>query len=464
MASKRISYSDRKKLSDFAANLYEVILDPHQRVWLDSMMTSNKFFCLASRQIGKSMVAAYAAILCAAGYGDIPAHDVMIISKDRATAMIMIKACNLHLECIEMVAKIDHDIEGGNQRVVLKNGKVIQSFSGDEASLRGFTGTVIIDELEANKSDHEKLFSQALAVSSSRDYYKVIVLTNAGVRNGFTDRFLHSEYYEEARTFWAIHVTSISDVYGENLPQKYREIKASSTGRDWMKEYECVFTDGSESAFDSEQVARCINNPFFSDFAGYRVMGIDVGLKVNPTGVTVADVGGGKCKIIHQELWFARHTDDQVKDVLALVAELGIHRIVIDKGGIGLPIYQSLCRKLGEDRIVGTQFNTSSRQTWFNIMQRLVHDGSIQLGNNSMMVDDLNALGIDEFGKLIVPQRSHNGFKIHCDLYESLSCIMPYVAEKASTTGKGREERQKMQKRMQDNLRTVWGDSNRYYG
>jgi len=375
----------------------------------------------------------------------------------------LIRAVHNHLDGIAMVEDITHDELDSTQRIALKNGNYIQAFSGNPESIRGFTGHVIVDEWASSPYDAEALYMQALAVTSSRSDYRIIMLTNAPGTGSFVDQFMHSESYELARTHWKIFTTTIWDAYPNGFPPNIQAVFESAPPRRWAREYECMSLEGTDPAFDYDSVVSCTNNPYLDDIQAFRVLCVDPGATNNPTGITISDCGGGMVKLRYVDMWFAKPLEDQVSEIVRLVGEHRVNAVVCDQGVFGLSIVQSLRKRLGEGFVRGVSVNTNSRNTAYQVLSKLLVDKRISVVDNKFLIDDLNTASLDDRGRLILPRRPMGKHEMHCDALDSLLMAMPYAHDRGASTSQQASHAQQTKRMMMEELQVAVDRSSSSY-
>lgn len=250
----------------------------------------------------------------------------------------------------------------------------------------------------------EELFQQLFAVSSSKPYLKIIILTNASVKGGFVDRFINDREWQGAREEFKIITTTILDAYPDGLPPKIESIRRSIPYYQWEREYLCVAASG-EDTLNNDLVKKAINKDLF-DIKGYKVLTLDLGLTRNPTGLTVIETGGGKINVLTQEYLFKTPIETIVERTVELFKAHGCNRVIVDKGVSGLALYQLLVRRLGEGMVDGVNVNNSSRQKDFKILERAIEEETISFGGNDLMLDDLMSISLDKIELLYFQKES----------------------------------------------------------
>jgi hypothetical protein len=430
---------DTVGLAKYHKFMWERVLRPYQKEWILSILHGRYSGMLGARQIGKSYAIGYAAILLASGYRDksvvIQPHDVLIISADQNKAQNIIRSVQSHLDKIGIaVGEIKDDRLGGLQMAVLTNGKRITAVSGRPKSLQGFTGTVLVDELSITDWDPEELFAQALAVSSAEDSFRVCLVSNADREGSFVHRFFfdEGEEWRNRRDDFRLHNTTIWDAYGENLPSRILSVKKAMSDRMWSRFYENQFIAGDDGRFESDLISSCVGN-VVKPFDGVRILSIDPGHTINPSGLVIADAGGGRLNVLYSDLWFGVDEEEQIERIGNLMNSYACSKILFDQGtNIG---FRQRLEKIWGTRLIPVSVSRNKQNMWADELDKLLNEKRINIrSTDKWLIQDLKSLGLDERMNLVVPERRYKNthFKIHADAAMALLYMMEYVGVAAT--------------------------------
>lgn len=416
------------------------VLRKYQRDWLDGALHGNVFI-LGSRQIGKTYLLSYLAFLLAAGYRDdnieLPPSDVWVISADKSKAQNIIREVNKRIcEFEQVVEPVSHRTMGGKQSAVLANGKTITALSGRAASLQGFTGHVIVDELSITSSKPEDILAQAMSVSSSKGWYRMVVCSNADRRGSFIDNFLNGEeeYWRGRRSGFRVYDTTIWDAYPE-LTDKLIKIRNTISIESWQRFFENRFVSGDAKLFKESQLITAGNPGVGPTDSGSVWISVDPGFSAtgNPSGVIVARIASGRIHVIDVQRWWAKPTGDQIEALVKLYRDWGAVSCLVDIGSAGLAIAQGL-----ESRCRVTRVSVSRKtiQEGFDKIRTGLDEGRITFSDSCWALkEDLLSIEVDENGSYIIPQVPHkSGGKLHADTAMALL----YIAQNIKNKGENR--------------------------
>ena len=417
-------------------------LRPFQQQWIRSIVSNRQTFILGARQIGKSTSVAVAAIFIAAGWTG-TAQDVLILSKDLRASQQMIRSIKRELRNTESITgeQIKDPRLGSESRIALVNGCYIQAFPGNPDSLQGFTGTVIIDELEANASNGtntEEIFSQAMFVSSANPNFRIVIVTNAGATNGFTDKLLYSDEprWQSRRSAFAITNTNVYDAYPNGLPKHIQAMKDQLGDLEWQRWYMNESVEGAEQLISELQLMECTRTgPHSMPRGGIRILSIDPGFVNNPSGVVIVEYGNGKANIIHSDHWYKMPIPQQLQNITELIRQYSVSKIIIDQGTQGWGMAQSLKEKY-PTMTTTRNTNTNTRDREGAALQTLIRERRLHIPEHMIdLIEDLKLLYTDEKQHINLGlRRVSNGCDVHGDAADALLYCMEHLTSTVERT------------------------------
>jgi phage FluMu gp28-like protein len=360
----------------------------------------------------------------------IPPHDVHIISETYNKAMHVIKEIRKLVDEMDIIEKVSHNVLGGKTEVVFKNGQTITAHAGRVGCLQGYTGTVMWDEVSLSQSDHEEMMQQALATSSAKDYYRVILATNADKYGSWVWNMWHStdEEWKRRGKLLKKHPVSIYDAYPNGIPNHILERKAMMSDRGWRRWYLNEFLTGDDNRFDLESIHQASKHEWNCN-NGLRILSIDPGWSTtgDPSGVVVVAATGGRVEVLHSDLWFGMPEADQRAKIRELMVKHRCSRIIIDQGVGGLVMTQALKREYGDHCVYPVSFNKNKYALWSMELDKLLSEGNLKIPkHNRYLIEDLSSIEVDSKGNIHLPRVSHSVGKSmrHCD---SAAALMPIV-------------------------------------
>ena len=417
------------KLSEFHDLFYSEVLKPHQRGWLNSILGPDDVFILGSRRIGKSFVSSYAAVILALGHDDRPAADVVCISKDLRTAQELIREVTKHAEAMNQLENITHNTRGSQTSVWLKNGKRVMAMPGLPESARGLSGHVIVDEFAGNTADPDELFAMATTIPSSHKHLKTIILTNADHQGSWTDQFVNNpaDGWEDRRWGFTVSCTTVDDVYPDEYPEHIEQQRRRLPARIFAREYLCQFVSGQDVLFPLDVLSELVGDaPRYRDAA--TVLAWDPGFTSDPAGYVVCDVSSGRVCVIESGTLWEQSESEQRGHIERLVDEHEVTKLLVDPGTAGFTLAANLKRKYGGmcDKL---SVNAKRYARWCSELERLVDENKLAITGAGWkeLVQQINRLGKDKTGKLVVPRTRQGNRMCHQDAAVALLMVMEVV-------------------------------------
>ena len=404
-------------------------LRPFQVEILDAALEDNFIAIIGARQIGKTSILSLISVLLAGGIkkpsdgSTIPAHDVWIISATFDKGLNVIREVNSILQKMDLIDKISEDRLGGKTQAVLKNGKMITAVAGKPGCLQGYTGTVLWDEASLTQHEESDIYTQALAASSAKDYYRVILASNADKHGSWTHSFFHSqqEDYKRMRGMFNVFDVDIYKAYTNGIPPHILKRKEAMTSSAWQRFYLNLFLSGEEGRFKVALIEACKTNKARGKRSdGIKVLSIDPGFSINgnPAGVVVASINNSSIEVLEAHHWFGKTESDQRAMIDALVQQHQVSRIYIDQGVGGMVMRDNLIKTYGKHAVVPLSVNRNKYQLWSLEIEKLLTSGGLKINEGcECLIEDLLSFEVDGVGNLLVPERpaSNGTSKIHAD-------------------------------------------------
>ncbi len=266
---------------------------------------------LWGRQSGKGYTSAFLAVADAMSA---PGNNWIIAAPTERQAIETLEKCKAWArEFAQILTEGEAEMEAADglasikaKIIVFDNGSKIYALPGRPASLRGFSGNLILDEFaffengaEVWKAIYPVITNPASGVKKIR-----ITSTPAGKGNQFfklvDENFLNPK--EDRPIKWSVHKATIHTVareweaagmlHGKSAEQYVEEIRAGFDAPDaWPQEFECEFVDSDNFLlpYDIIALAESAEASLFCDPALFRergralYAGIDFGRQNDPT-------------------------------------------------------------------------------------------------------------------------------------------------------------------------------------
>lgn len=277
-----------------------------------------------------------------------------------------VKAANLSVaESEEEFDALEKDTKVKAKVIELPNGSKIYALPGKPTSLRGFTGSVIIDEFAFFENQKEVWKAVYAVIVNPMASIKRIIITSTP--NGKGDMFykLVDENYlnpkEGRKIKWEVQKVTIHEaakdweaagkLNGMTAEQYVEEVKAGfDTPEAWPQEFECAFldTDNVLLTFDMITAAESTDaalHGFDETEPGTFYGGFDFGRTSDPSVFWYAKKVGDVLVLRDLLLLENMSTDDQVKATESRVRKCRI--VAVDYTGPGIGYGDTVVKKFG---------------------------------------------------------------------------------------------------------------------
>lgn len=277
-----------------------------------------------------------------------------------------VKAANLSVaESEEEFDALEKDTKVKAKVIELPNGSKIYALPGKPTSLRGFTGSVIIDEFAFFENQKEVWKAVYAVIVNPMASIKRIIITSTP--NGKGDMFykLVDENYlnpkEGRKIKWEVQKVTIHEaakdweaagkLNGMTAEQYVEEVKAGfDTPEAWPQEFECAFldTDNVLLTFDMITAAESTDaalHGFDETEEGTFYGGFDFGRTSDPSVFWYAKKVGDVLVLRDLLLLENMSTDDQVKATESRVRKCRI--VAVDYTGPGIGYGDTVVKKFG---------------------------------------------------------------------------------------------------------------------
>lgn len=306
----------------------EKLLYPYQQKWFNDQ--SRFKIALKSRQIGYSTLFGIEALLEATE----KARKILLVSASERQSK----------ELLEKVYKWDRLINKTSGKSLLKNqsktecttvsGGVILSLPANPHTIRGFTGSVFLDEFAFHQQANE-IFKSVFPMIIRNPSFKLrIGSTPCGDVGKFYDLWINDNSFSK-------HRVTLDDAIADGIPVDKNEILANFTLDEYLQEFDCQFISSNSTFITMALLQRA----FISDWCTLRgnlpkpesiYVGVDIGRHHDLTVIYVIEKHGEmfyeRERIELQNVPFANQKT-QLRDVIIKESPV---RVCIDKTGLGM--------------------------------------------------------------------------------------------------------------------------------
>lgn len=315
-------------------NIFDILL-PYQKSFFKNKKKRKIF--LASRQIGKSFVAATILVFKALSkkYG-----TSLCVSVNQNSASEIIKKCIQVAEAVKLLTGGKITYSASFDKIVFSNGSRVISLSSNPQSLRGYTATCVVVD-EAAFVEHLDQIMQAISPTLTRDKQaELILLTTPAGKNGY-----FYQLYERAMNApgtWYVQTTTIYDAINDGLNVDIEALKSLCPDPAiFAQEYLCQFANSNISLIDTDLIKTFDTLPNMNDY----FIGVDFGRVNDYTSISV--VGRDReNKLYLIDLTTIKNTEfsKQLDVIKAKFTQYQPKLLFGDSGGLGLPLCEELSK------------------------------------------------------------------------------------------------------------------------
>ena len=365
------------------------ILLPYQKKIFNSK--ARCIICNCSRQVGKSTVAAakivYYAIMN-------PKSLTAVISTGERSAAEFLLKCRQWAEACKIVSSNLQliDYEASASQIRFSNGsRIIILPSGNPAALRGYSGSLVIDEFAIMQNDDEVWQSIVPLITSEMSGGKKFIMV-LSTPTSETNRFAKIWFSED--NLWEKHRITIYDAVKEGLKVNVDELKKIiNDDFIWKTEYLCEFASSESDAFDSAWL-----NGLSMGFMPYDPtlpthLGADIARTSDYTVFAVLQQKNGVWNLVDLIRLQNVPFNEQMEALKKLVAKYRISSGYIDETGIGKMFAEEAARTISA-RLKPFTFTANSKTEIFERLRKVVSENAFRcrIADEDYIKTDLSSL------------------------------------------------------------------------
>lgn len=352
---------------------------PFQREWL--FEPARYAMCVKARQIGMSHTTGAATVLWGALLGE---TSTVISIGQRESEEVLDKAERHSKALVELGSSWACSHRKGEQLIFASGGRVLALPASSGG--RGFTGNVFLDEY-AYVQNPEGIWDAASAVTM-HGYRMRVASTPNGVGNPFHELVSNPE----RSVGWTQHSFDIVRARAEGMKLDDAALWAMAKGdpRLYAQLFECAFLDGAEQYIPTELLVGSVVEHFDPRLAGRRYAGMDVGLRVDLSVLTVVEQDDkGVVWVVDRQECKRTAWEEQQDMVETSAAYWGWERLCIDSTGLGLVPTELLQKKLGLMRVEPVPFTSQSKEAMATLLYQAFNDKMVRMLRDTALIKDL---------------------------------------------------------------------------
>jgi phage FluMu gp28-like protein len=324
----------------------------------------------------------------------IPNHLVILLSRSERQSLELARKCKGLIDAYE---GIKADLYEGRQfqrtekkqhEIEFPNGSRIIALAANPDTARGYTGDVVLDEF-AFHQDAEAIYKSAYGRMTNPGYQMRVVSTPNGAQGKFhalaQQMALDGGFRPPRQPVrlgpdnWSAHWADVHLAVEEGFPVNVAELRAGCDEDTWLQEYCCQFVAGGSQWIPWELFSANIesglvvdDDPKGSDlYAGWDIAR-SRDLSVVWFDELVGDVTVTRGVLVMRNV----PTPDQTELVSSIMPR--VHRLCIDRTGMGGPIYETMARAF-YGKVEGINFTQQSKQTMATHTKRRLEERKCRL-------------------------------------------------------------------------------------
>ncbi len=323
-----------------------------------------------------------------------PGHLVIILSRSERQSLELARKCKAMVDAydgivadfaenrqFQMTEQKQHEIE-------FANGSRIIALAANPDTARGYTGDMVLDEF-AFHQDADEIFQAAYGRMTNPGYQMRVISTANGA---------HGKFFELAKRMgldggfrpprqpvkaeWSAHWCDVHLAVEEGFPVSIPQLRAGCDEETWLQEYCCNFLAGGSQWIPWELYEANVEpglvvdeNPQGSGlYAGWDVAR-SRDLSVVWFSQRVGDVTVTRGVLVMPKT----PTPDQTARVSGIMPR--VHRLCVDKTGMGLPIFETMDR-LFPGKVEGITFTQQTKETMATKAKRHLEETRCRLPND----------------------------------------------------------------------------------
>lgn len=356
------------------------ILLPYQQRWLSDK--SRFKIALKARQIGFSFIIALEGLIEAIEYP----RNVIFVSASERQSLELLEKVYQHTRAMEIITdKLTEEEKKKECR--LKNGGRIISLPANPQTIRGFTGSVYLDEFAFHR-DAIAILRAAVPMVARGNYNLRIISTPAGDQGAYYDLWTKENDFSK-------HSVDIYQAVEEGLEIDIDELKHIYPDPDsFAQEFECKFLSDRESYFSLPLINSCVSAECDriagEEAQGDVYIGIDVGRKRDRTVIYTLQKIGDVFYSRPMEILDKTQFQAQYDFISGLIETIKPRRVCIDSTGLGMQLAEDLAH--AHHCVEGVSFTAPVKEKITVDTRILLENRNIRIPDDRDLIRDIHAI------------------------------------------------------------------------
>lgn len=325
-------------MSSTVQDLLKSYLRPYQRRFIED--SNNRLICLKARQIGMSETVSILALLTALSRRR---HDVFLASLSLREAKELLRTVAKWIEVLRS-AGLNIPVKKITATVIeFSNSSRIVALPAK--SIRGRSGTIILDEFAFYVHDREVWKAVSPAAEARKDLRIILISTPWGASGVFYDIWSDKQgIYGD----WSRHEIDVYQAAAEGFPVDPEGLKQRNPSDIFEQEFCCKFQSDINQYFSHELLRRSLYDPDDFELVGSLFAGIDLASRRDGSVFSPITIMGD-ARYLHETTLLkppgeAKDYTEQEAQALEMLSEASFEGIAVDATGEGAQLGQNLRR------------------------------------------------------------------------------------------------------------------------
>jgi phage FluMu gp28-like protein len=324
----------------------------------------------------------------------IPNHLVILLSRSERQSLELARRCKGLIDAFEGVKA---DLYEGRQfqltekkqhEIAFPNGSRIIALAANPDTARGYTGDIVLDEFAFHK-DADEIFKAAYGRMTNPGYQMRVVSTPNGAQGKFFELAKQMtldggfrpprQPVKLAAHSWNGHWVDVHLAVEEGFPVDVQALRAGCDEATWAQEYNCNFLAGGSqwitwdlfSANIEPSLAVDDNPQGTGRYAGWDIA------RNRDLSVVWFDQLVGDVTVTRGLLVMAKMPTPEQTELVAKIMPR-VHRLCIDRTGMGIPIFETM-ERIFPGQVEGVTFTQQSKEIMATETKRRLEERKCRL-------------------------------------------------------------------------------------
>lgn len=358
------------------------VLQPWQKRYFEAFKTHKHLISCVSRQCGKSFIASWCCV-----YDCIVNNATWtLVSTGQRAADELLNKCLMIAKYFQGMlkgTKLGFTFHNNATTIRFSNGAKINSLPNNPDGLRGFSSSLLMDEMAfiANADECWQACIPFLTSPHGAEKKLQIISTPGACSGKFYDLWTNSNFYKTKVT--------LIDAVNEGLKIDIDELKKTVMDDDvFRQEYLCEFIDADTALFPYDVLRGSVYNEKVT--GGKVYLGIDIGRTHDKTSICVLREVNGVLYVDHVESLTNKEFSYQENYIGNIVKTLNPMKVCIDASGIGAQLAENLHKKFATVKEI--KFTNEVKNEMFVLTRTSMGNAKLFIPNDNNLIEDLHKI------------------------------------------------------------------------